>query len=80
MNQAQLLNYMKSNNMVAWIGKPDTLEAAKALESRGIVERIGEFEGKPYYRLSRKGEESLGLAPTSSIKMGAIDSKKILGA
>ena len=69
------MRYMESNKGVAWVGQPDTLEAAKALEGRGMVVKVGEFEGKPYYRMTRKGETSMGIgveAGSLKTQLGAV--------
>jgi len=57
LDETQLINYMKSNNCMAKVGKPDTMEAAAALERRGMIEKVGSHKGQPIYHMTDKAIE-----------------------
>jgi hypothetical protein len=81
MNQLQLLSYMKSHDLMARIGTPESLASAKMLEQRGMVKHIGDDdEGKPIYRITREGQAKLGMVESvkkiSTVKTGGLELPK----
>ena len=64
MNEQQLVAYMKDHGLMCKAGKPDTLEAAAALERRGIISKVGDWSGPSpgvVYHMTQKGVETFSL-------------------
>lgn len=73
LDSRQLMEYMSENGGIAKIGKAETLETAKKLESEGLIENYGELGGNPVFRLTAKGILSLKGKGQHSLLKSALD-------
>ena len=55
MNPEEFVKYLSDHKGEAWVGNPETLKVAKQMEENQLLAKVGEKEGKPYYRLTEKG-------------------------
>lgn len=60
MNPEEFLKYLADHGGQALVGNPETLQVAKKMVKADLLEKVGEKDGNPYFRLTAKGTEFVG--------------------
>ena len=77
------MTYLRHHDCIAKCGKPDTLDAAAALEKRGMIARVGEWSGPNpgiIFHLTEKGMGAFGYGatPIDQLKSALSSGKKVV--